>query len=99
MHERSRENPKILWIDDPEIVGDLVAIVAPFPGNLDAQKIQDRLTERREGGMAPIMCDVPVHQPPQSFDRIEMRAVRRNEGKRRGALTLFRVSDYGSLSS
>ena len=38
---RSPENPKILGVDDSEIVGDLVAIVAPFSGHLDAQEVQD----------------------------------------------------------
>ena len=37
---RSPENPKILGVDDSEIVGDLVAIVAPFSGHLDAQEVQ-----------------------------------------------------------
>ena len=61
---RSPENPKILGVDDSEIVGDLVAIVAPFSGQLDAQEVQDGLAEVLERRVAPVMGDVPVHQPP-----------------------------------
>jgi hypothetical protein len=33
----------MLGVADLEIVGGLVAIVAPFSGQLDAQEVQDRL--------------------------------------------------------
>ena len=61
---RSPEDPKILGVDDSEVVSHLVAIIAPFPGYLDAQEVQDRLTEVLERRIAPVVRDVPVHQPP-----------------------------------
>ena len=29
---RSHDNPEFLWVDDSEVVGDLVAVSAPVPG-------------------------------------------------------------------
>jgi hypothetical protein len=41
----SGENPKISWVDDAEVVGDLVAVDMPVPGHFFAQKSQHRATE------------------------------------------------------
>jgi len=61
---RSRHNPKILWVDDAEIVGDRITKVRPIPRNLFTQK-----TERRIGGLgascvALVVSDVSVHEAP-----------------------------------
>ena len=72
---RSRENPKICWIYDPEVVGDFVAVDMPVPRHPLAQKTQYCTTEILEPSVAFVVGAVSVHQPPQSFDRVEMRAV------------------------
>src|SRR4029077_9653767 len=66
----SRENPKICGIDDAEVVGDLVAIDVPVPRHLLATKSQDRTSEILEPSVAFVVGAVPVHQSPQSFDRV-----------------------------
>jgi hypothetical protein len=75
----SRQYPKILWRDDAEVVGDLIAVEAPVPGHLLAQERQDCVAEVSESFVARVMGDVPVHQAPKSFDRVEVRAVGRDE--------------------
>ncbi len=72
---RSRQNPKIRGRDDAEIVRDLVAVEAPVPGYLLAQERQDRVAEVAEGLVALVVGDVLVHQTPQPFDRVQVRAV------------------------
>ena len=42
---RSRHNPKILWVDDAEIVGDRITKVRPIPRNLFTQKTERRIEE------------------------------------------------------
>src|SRR5262245_34181404 len=71
----SRENPKICGIDDAEVVGDLVAVDMPVPRHLLAQKGQYCTGEILEPSVAFVVGAVPVHQSPQSFDRVQMRAV------------------------
>src|SRR6186713_2997881 len=71
----SRENPKICGIDDAKVVCDLVAVDRPVPRHLLAQKSQYRTSEILEPSVAFVMGAVPVHQSPQSFDRIQMWAV------------------------
>src|SRR5271157_3286393 len=60
----SRENPKILWVDDAEVVGDLIAVDIPVPGHVVAQEGQDRDAEILEAGVALVVGDVFVRQPP-----------------------------------
>ena len=71
----SRENPKICGIDDAEVVGDLVAVDMPVPRHRLAKKSQHRATEILEPSIAFVVGAVPVHQSPQSFDWVQMRAV------------------------
>ena len=61
---RSRDNPEFLWIDDSEVVGDLIAVGAPVPGHVVAQEVQHRGAEVLEGAVALVVGGVPVHQPP-----------------------------------
>src|ERR1700735_4605062 len=71
----SHENPKICGIDDAEVVGDLVAVDMPVPRHLLAQKSQYHTSEILEPSVAFVVGAVPVHQSPQSFDRVQMWAV------------------------
>src|ERR1700727_3846210 len=75
----SRENPKICGIDDAEVVGDLIAVDMPIPRHLLAQKSQYRAFEILEPIVAFVVSAMPVHQSPQSFDRVQMWAVGRDE--------------------
>ena len=61
---RSRENPKILWVDDSEVVRDSVAVGVPIPRHVVAQEGQHCDAEILEAGVALVVGDVPVHQPP-----------------------------------
>ena len=36
---RSRHDPKILWVDDAEIVGDRITKVRPIPGTFSRRKL------------------------------------------------------------
>ena len=36
---RSRHDPKILWVDDAEIVGDQITKVRPIPGTFSRRKL------------------------------------------------------------
>ena len=45
---RSRHDPKILWVDDAEIVGDRITKVRPIPRNLFTQKTERRIGERAQ---------------------------------------------------
>jgi hypothetical protein len=60
----SREDPKIRRRDDAEVVGYLIAVAVPVSWHVLAQEGQDRTAEVSECGMAPVVCDVPVHQAP-----------------------------------
>ena len=61
---RSHDNPELLWIDDPEVIGDLVAVGAPVPGHVVAQEVQHRDAEVLEGAVTLVGGGVSVHQPP-----------------------------------
>ena len=61
---RSRDNPELLWIDDPEVIGYLVAVSAPIRGHVVAQEVQDGDAEVLEGGVALVVSGMPMHQPP-----------------------------------
>ena len=58
---RSRQNPKILRIDDAKIVRYAVAIGVPLSGHLLAQKRQDRITEVCECRVTSVVSDMLVH--------------------------------------
>ena len=74
----SRENPKICGVDDAEVVGDLVAVDAPVPRHLLAQKSQYRTSEILEpsipfvvgAGFASASFALPdFARPPVSLHR------------------------------
>ena len=60
----SHNNPEFRWVYDTEIVRDLIAIGAPVPWNAVAQERQHRDAEILKGGVAFVVSDVSVHQPP-----------------------------------
>src|SRR5665811_1739030 len=75
----SRHDPKILWVDDTEIVGDRIAEVRPVPWNFFTQEPKRCIGELGARSVAFVVRDVSVHEAPQSLDRIEMRAIGRDE--------------------
>jgi len=76
---RSRHDPKILWVDDAEIVGDRIAKVRPVPGNCFTQETKRRIGELGASCIAFVVRDVSVHEAPEPLDRIEMRTIGRDE--------------------
>jgi hypothetical protein len=75
----SPHNPKFLWVDDVEIVGDRITEARPVLGNFFAQKTERRISELGACCVAFVVRDVSVHEAPQTLDRIQMRAIGRNE--------------------
>jgi hypothetical protein len=61
---RSGDNPELCWGYDTEIVSHLIAVVAPVLWHVFAKETQHRGAEVPEGGVAFVVGDVPVHQPP-----------------------------------
>ena len=61
---RSRHDPKILWVDDAEIVGDRITKVRPIPRNLFTQKTERRIGELGASCVALVVSDVSVHEAP-----------------------------------
>ena len=61
---RSRHDPKILWVDDAEIVGDQITKVRPIPRNLFTQKTERRIGELGASCVALVVSDVSVHEAP-----------------------------------
>jgi len=72
---RSRQNPKILWVDDAKIIGDGIAIGSPVFRNLLAQECQHCAAEAVELRVTSIVGDVFVHQSPEPLDGVQMRAI------------------------
>ena len=60
----SSHNPKILWVDDAEIVGDRIAEVRPIPGNFVAQKTERGIGELGASRVAFVVRHVSVHEAP-----------------------------------
>ena len=75
----SPHNPKFLWADDAEIVGDRITEARPVPGNFFTQETERRISELGACCVAFVVRDVSVHEAPQPLDRIEMRAIGRDE--------------------
>ena len=75
----SPHNPKFLWVDDAEIVGDRITEVRPVPGNFFTQETERRIGELGACCVAFVVRNVSVHEAPQPLDRIEVRAIGRNE--------------------
>jgi hypothetical protein len=61
---RSRHDPKILWVDDAEIVGDRITKLRPIPWNLFTQKTERRIGELGASYVALVVSDVSVHEAP-----------------------------------
>ena len=66
----SPHNPKFLWVDDAEIVGDRITEVRPISGNFFTQKTERRISELGACCVAFVVRDVSVHEAPQPLDRI-----------------------------
>src|ERR1035437_10767790 len=61
---RSRHNPKILGIDDAEIVGDRITEVHPIPRNFFTQETERRIGELGASRVGFIVRDMLVHHAP-----------------------------------
>ena len=61
---RSRHNPKILGVDDTEIVGDRITEVRPIPRNLFTQKTERCVGKLGASCVALVVRDVSVHETP-----------------------------------
>jgi hypothetical protein len=61
---RSRHNPKILGVDDTEIVGDRITKACPIPWNCFTQEIERRIGELGASCVALIVRDMLVHHAP-----------------------------------
>ena len=59
-----RHNPKILGVDDAEIVGDRITEVRPIPGDCFTQEPERRIGELGASCVALVVRDVSVHHPP-----------------------------------
>ena len=61
---RSPHNPKILWVDDAEIVGDRIAEVGPVARNFFAQETERRIGELGASCVGFVVRDVSMHDAP-----------------------------------
>ena len=61
---RSRQNPKILWVDDAEVVGDRITKACPVLGDFVAQEIERGVREMSACGVAFVVRDISVHEAP-----------------------------------
>ena len=60
----SRHNPKILWVDDAEIIGHHITASSPVLGDFLAQEIERGVRELSACGVASVVRDVLVHEAP-----------------------------------
>ena len=65
--------------DDTEAVGDGLRGPLPFPGKCFVEKVHDRLGELPEIWTEPVVRHIPVHDAPQSLNRVQMGVVGRQE--------------------
>ena len=61
---RSRQYPKILWIDDAEVVGDGITKASPVLGDFVTQEIERDVRELSACGVAFVVRYIPVHETP-----------------------------------
>ena len=61
---RSPQNPKILWVDDAEVVGDRITKACPVLGDFVAQEIERGVRELSACGVAFVVRYIPVHETP-----------------------------------
>jgi hypothetical protein len=78
----SRHNPKILWVDDAKIIGDRVAEAIPVLGDFAAQEIERGVREPSACGVAFVGRGVSVDEAPWPLDRVQVRAIGRDEMQR-----------------
>src|SRR5262245_1230090 len=74
-----RAEPKSVWRDDTQVVGDSGATAVALFGNSSPKEAQDCRSELGEGFIASIIGDMVVHHAPASFDWIKMRTIGRDE--------------------
>ena len=60
----SPNNPKFLWVDDAEIVGDRIAEVGPVARNFFAQETERRIGELGASCVGFVVRDVSMHDAP-----------------------------------
>ena len=68
----SRQNAKILWVDDTEVVGDGIAQLRPVFGDFFAQEFERGVGEFAIGGIGLVVRGMLVHHAPQPLDRVQM---------------------------
>ena len=66
---RSRRNPELLSVDDPEITSDGVVEAVPVVGGFAPQDFTRGIRELPAFGVAFAGCDVFVHEAPQPRGR------------------------------
>jgi hypothetical protein len=57
-------SPEHRWGYDTEIVSNLIAVFVPVLWHGVAEKCQQRSNELPESGVALVVGEMPVHQPP-----------------------------------
>ena len=62
-----------------KLFGDKITEVRPVPRHCFTQETKRRIGELGACGVAFVVRDVSVHEAPQPLDRIEMRAIGRDE--------------------
>ena len=75
----SRQNPKILWVYDTEVIRDRIGEFQPVLWDFLAQESEHLPGEVPGGGVTLVVRHMLVHRAPQPLDRVQMRAVSRDE--------------------
>src|SRR5258708_29013475 len=86
---RLSDDPKLVAVDDAEVVGDSIAEAVPVLGNCVFQEFQNCSPELPERFVVPVVGRVLVHESPTLFDRIEMGTIRRDEMQHGFSVLLF----------
>jgi len=60
----SRQNPKILWVDDTEVVGDRIAQLRPVFRSFFAQEFERGVGDFAIGGVGLVVREMLVHHAP-----------------------------------
>src|SRR5260370_24401376 len=86
---RLSDDPKLVAVDDAEVVCDSIEEAVPVLGNCVFQEFQNCSLELPERFVVPVVGRVLVHESPTLFDRIEMGTIRRDEMQHRFSVLLF----------
>ena len=86
---RLSDDPKLVAVDDAEVVGDSIAEAVPVLGNCVFQEFQNCSLELPERFVVPVVGRVLVHESPTLFDRIEMGTIWRDEVQHGFSVLLF----------